>query len=149
MPRKSLKDIPTYKLEKVLDKWFSYFIRLRDSDNEGFIICCTCGRRKWWKESDNGHYSKRDKAHRFNEKNCNAQCTYCNDKMKGQADKHAIHIDSLYGAGTSDYLRATENKPKKLMRHDYLYLIDYYKGKAKSEAKKRGLRIEDPIPITY
>ena len=147
MPRRALKDLSSKQLEKVADKWFSYFIRLRDSNSEGYALCCTCGRRFWWKALECGHYSKRNKAHRFNEKNCAAQCNYCNDRMKGQADKHAIYIDKKYGEGTADYLRHTENKLRMMNRIEYLGLIDLYKTKAKTEANKRGLKIEDAIPI--
>jgi hypothetical protein len=145
--RRSLNDLSIHQLEKVLDKWFSYYIRLRDSSPEGYAACCTCKRMFWWKEMDCGHYSKRNLAHRFNEKNCHAQCGYCNDRMKGEADKHGKHIDELYGSGTAELLRGTERTPKNYSRIGLLTLIDLYKSKAKHEAQKRGLRVSDTIPV--
>ncbi len=134
------------ELIKELDKWFSRFIRLRDSDKSGFLNCCTCGRHFYWKAVDCGHYSKRNKAHRFNEKNCNGQCRFCNDRMKGEADKHAIYIDKKYGKGTAEFLRGTENRLGDLARFEYIELIKEYKQKAKNEAKKRGINIYGSIP---
>ena len=137
--RRSLNDLTVKELEKVLDKWFSRFIRLRDCNEDGVIICCTCGKYKIWNQGvDNGHYSKRNKAHRFNPQNCHAQCKYCNDRMKGEADKHAIYIDKKYGEGTAKELRESENILIKRQRQWYLDKIEYYKNEAKKLAKKRN-----------
>lgn len=146
LKRKKLKEKSGYQLEKILDRWFSYFIRLRDSNFSGTIYCCTCNRPFYWKAADCGHYSKRNKAHRFNEKNCNAQCKHCNDKLKGEADKHAIFIDKKYGEGTANFLRSTESQIKKLSTLEYLELIKEYKQKAKIEASLRNIKIYDSIP---
>ena len=139
--KRSLKDLTDKELMKAADRWFSRYIRLRDSDKEGFIRCCTCGRRFFWKESHCGHYSKRNLAHRYNPQNCHSMCLYCNCYLKGEADKHAKHIDKLYGEGTAELLRGTEKKLRDLKRYDYLKLIEDYKKSAKQEAKKRGLEL--------
>ena len=144
--RKTLEEKSKPELEKELDKWFSRFIRLRDSNDKGFLNCCTCGRPFYWKAVDCGHYSKRNKAHRFNEKNCDGQCRFCNDRMKGEADKHAAYINKKYGEGTAELLRGTENKLRILSRFEYIELIKIYKQKAKDEAEKRNINIYDPIP---
>ena len=141
--RRKLEDLTVKQLEKRLDIWFSLFIRARDSNEEGYIFCCTCGRPKEWRAlfgAENGHYSKRNKAHRFSETNCNAQCNYCNDRMKGESDKHAIYIDKKYGEGTAKELRESENIIIK--RHDWWYIekIEYYKKKFKQLQIKKGLR---------
>ena len=138
--KRSLKDLTVKELEKVLDKWFSRFIRLRDSDENGVISCCTCNRFKTWNVGvDCGHYSKRNKRHRFSEINMAAQCKFCNSRMKGEADKFALYIDKKYGEGTAQRLRATENQLKTYTRFDYLEMIKLYKEKAKLEAKRRSI----------
>jgi len=139
--RRDLTELTNDELEKVLDRWFSHYIRLRYSDDNGYVHCATCGRLKFWREGHCGHYSKRNKAHRFNENNSHFQCAYCNTYLKGQDDLHARYIDKRYGDGTAELLRGTENKITKLTRFEYLHLINIYKNKAKQEAKKRGLEI--------
>jgi len=130
------------ELEKVLDKWFSRFIRLRDSDSNGTIKCCTCGKFKIWNQGvDCGHYSKRNKSHRYNEMNCAAQCKYCNGRMKGEADKHAVYIDEKYGIDAAEDLRDTEMFLNHYTRYEYLEMIKHYKAKAKEEAKLRGIKL--------
>ena len=36
-------------------KWFSIYIRLRDSDENGYGKCFTCGKIIFWKKGDCGH----------------------------------------------------------------------------------------------
>jgi hypothetical protein len=71
-------------LIKELDTLFSYFVRQRDADENGYIRCISCGGFRKWKYSDCGHFiSRNHKALRFNEQNCNAQCKNCNGRLKG------------------------------------------------------------------
>ena len=68
------------KLKKKLDKIFSQFIRLRDSEN-GYCKCITCNKIGFWEKDGMqcGHYiSRRMLITRFDEDNCNAQCENCN-----------------------------------------------------------------------
>ena len=58
--KRSLNDLTVNQLKKRLDVYFSLFIRARDSDANGYIFCCTCGRLKKWKSiggAECGHYS--------------------------------------------------------------------------------------------
>ena len=142
--KRSLNDLTLNELKKVLDKWFSLFIRARDSDDSGYIFCCTCGRIKKWKAiggAECGHYSKRNKAHRYTETNCHAQCNYCNDRMKGEADKHAEHIDKLHGKGKAQELRESENILIKKPREWYLIKIEHYKKEYKKLVIKKQLEV--------
>lgn len=88
-----------------LDKVFSEFIRLRDANPQGVCFCVTCNRVFHWKSGDAGHYVQRDRlATRFDEKNVNAQCKYCNRFRSGEQYQHGINIDKKYGEGTADRL---------------------------------------------
>ena len=136
--RRPLTDLTVKKLEKRLDFYFSKFIRLRDSDGNGIVKCCTCGKFKRWKEVDCGHYSKRNRAHRFTEKNCAAQCKWCNGRMKGQADFHALYIDGKYGTGTAIELRESESILIKHPREWYIMKMEHYKERGKKLAKEKN-----------
>ncbi len=140
--KRSLNDITTNELKHVLDTWFSLFIRARDSDENGYIFCCTCGRIKKWKAiggAECGHYSKRNKAHRYTETNCHSQCPQCNQYLKGQSDLHAIHIDKLHGKGKAQELRESENILIKKPREWYLIKIEHYKKEYKKLVIKKQL----------
>ena len=140
--RRSLKDLTAKELRNRLDyPYFSNYIRARDADENGYVTCCTCStNRKWNDRMDCGHYSKRNKAHRFNEQNCHAQCKKCNDWGKGEADKHAEFIDKKYGEGTAKELRESENIIINRQREWYLDKIEHYKNKFKYLQQKKELK---------
>lgn len=87
------------------DKYFSLYIRKSKSMNGQHCKCVTCGKIAHWKDMDCGHYMERDNySTRYDEKNCNPQCTHCNNYRKGRQALHGQYIDKQYGAGTADGL---------------------------------------------
>jgi len=93
------------KLIDKLDRIFSKYIRLRDSDGNGYGKCITCGRFFYWKNATNGHFVLRDRmATRYHEKNNNLQCLHCNSFKSGRQFEHGQAIDRKYGKGTAEYL---------------------------------------------
>tara|TARA_B100000809_G_C14648366_1_gene354980 strand:- start:1 stop:399 length:399 start_codon:yes stop_codon:yes gene_type:complete len=125
-------------LEKVADRDFSKFIRLRDSNDYGVVRCCTCKKESLWKEMDNGHFIKRDKrATRWEETNCNAQCRACNEYGKGEEAKHKEYIDTLYGENTADKLRHKGNEVRIYSRADLIAIIHHYRLKWKEFLKQK------------
>lgn len=65
-------------LKATLDRWFSLYIRLRDSDANGFGRCISCGKLVHYKEADCGHFINRQHMNtRYDERNCNLQCRSC------------------------------------------------------------------------
>lgn len=68
----------TKNLKTTLDRWFSLYIRLRDSDANGYSRCISCGKPVYWKEADCGHFiNRRHMNTRYDERNCNLQCRNC------------------------------------------------------------------------
>ena len=115
-----------------LDRIFSEFIRLRDANNEGYIQCISCGKVVHWKESDCGHYVNRaEMGTRFDEKNCNAQCRYCNRFREGQMLGYTQGLLKKYGPGILDELRIKKNRITKLSGFEYGHLIEHYKQQVK------------------
>ena len=85
------------------DRYFSEYIRLRDSDQNCNAICITCRKVAHISEMDAGHFIDRShKATRYEEQNVNAQCRACNRFQSGRQYEHGIAIDLKYGAGTAD-----------------------------------------------
>ena len=118
------------KLKKELDKWFSLYIRLRESTPEGIVSCCTCGKLGHYKVGmQNGHFqSRRHHSTRWNEKNCSVQCIACNCFSQGEQYKMSIYIDNKYGKGTAESLEMEARKIVKMSRIDYEEKITYYKS---------------------
>ena len=121
------------KLKKELDKWFSLYIRLRDSEN-GLCQCTTCGKVSHYKQGmQNGHFqSRRFMATRYDDKNCQPQCVACNMFRGGEQYRFALAIDAKYGEGTAEELQYKARQIKKFSRVDYEDKISYYKDAVKN-----------------
>jgi len=119
-------------LKRKLDKIFSQYIRLHWSTDEGQVRCITCGKRGHYKEFHCGHFMSRgNNATRYDERNCNIQCIYCNIYKNGEQWKFGIEIDRLYGKGTADELVKLSNTIKKWKPYELEELIDIYKKRVK------------------
>src|SRR5690554_4632435 len=102
------------KLKKEADKWFSLYIRHRDS-KDGLAECITCGVSKPIKEMQNGHFVRRSvNLLRYDERNCNAQCVGCNMFKAGELYLYGKALDMKYGDGTADELMSLRHKTHKL-----------------------------------
>jgi hypothetical protein len=124
---------------KKLDKVFSEYIRLRDSDENGICTCITCGVMHHWKNMDNGHFIKRQHMLlRFSEINCNAQCRKCNWLGQGEDYKYTIALQKKYGDGIVEKLLIMKKIPMKFTQFEIDELEKYYKNKLKQlqEEKK-------------
>jgi|TARA_R110000824_G_scaffold40581_1_gene121533 hypothetical protein len=128
------------KLKKELDKWFSLYIRLRDSEN-GLIQCFTCGCVKHYKKGmQNGHFQSRSfLATRFDEENCQPQCVACNMFKQGEQYKFALALDSKYGEGKAEELEILAKSVVKFSRSDYEDKISYYGMLVNKLKKEKGI----------
>jgi hypothetical protein len=124
-----IESLKNNQLESILDALFSVYIRLRDSDDNGFTRCISCGKTYHWSEIQNGHYvSRSNKRLRFNETNCNAQCVHCNVFLKGNYTNYVQGLENKYGLEARHELDKIEKfaifKPSKFYYLDLI--IRYY-----------------------
>ena len=116
-----------------LDKYFSLFIRHRDSDENGMISCVSCGKKVYWKESHNCHFIKRAKRwYRWDENNCHAGCCACN---KYNQEFHMRHytifmIDKLWEEKVRS-MNDDDYKKQKIGTPEIREKLEYYKNKCK------------------
>lgn len=122
-------------LKKTADKYWSIYIRMRDSDRHGMADCISCGVRKHWKEMQNGHFISRSSSSlRFDDENCNAQCVSCNMFKQGNQYAYAKGIDLKYGDGTADKLYNRRFETHKFSTQELQDIID--EAKANIEAQE-------------
>ena len=120
------------KLKKDADKWFSIYVRRRDSNKNGIASCITCGVKKPWKEIQNGHFvSRRVNSLRYDDENCNSQCYSCNVMKYGEQYKYAKELDMKYGDGTADRLHARRFETHKFTQQELLDIIEEAKENIK------------------
>tara|TARA_R100000541_G_C1873764_1_gene81284 strand:- start:20 stop:427 length:408 start_codon:yes stop_codon:yes gene_type:complete len=116
------------KLKKELDKWFSLYIRLRNS-KDGMSICFTCNKIDHYKKLQNGHFqSRRHTSTRWDLKNCQVQCVKCNMFNQGEQFKFGLYLDAQYGEGTAEELEIISKQTMKLTRVEYSLAVTYYKS---------------------
>ena len=122
----------TSKLKAKLDKLFSEYIRKRDSDHRGICKCISCGKEAeaFGGSTHAGHlFSRRYLATRFDEKNVNSQCAYCNTFLNGNQYLASKGVDKKWGEGTVDELESRIHTTVKLSRVDYEEAIENIKRK--------------------
>jgi hypothetical protein len=115
------KLVPLNKLRDEADDWFSWYVRLRDCERVGETwvgTCITCsktgvvayldpdtakkrktGNIRFTAGWDLGHFvSRGNLVVRFDEENCNLQCSFrCNKMNSGEHTKYAIALKAKYG----------------------------------------------------
>jgi 5-methylcytosine-specific restriction endonuclease McrA len=119
------------KLDKA-DRPFSEYIRRRDSDENGYGKCISCGKIVHWKDADAGHFVNR--AHmslRYDEKNVNLQCRHCNRFREGEMLGYSEGLVKKYGPEVLDYLKVKKHNICKLGQFEIDLLAKTYKQKIK------------------
>lgn len=124
------------------DKWFSIYIRLRDSDDDGYCKCITCPTKAYWKSMDCGHYVKRQhQGARFHEKNAHGQCKVCNWLEQGRNDIYKNIIIERYGQQEHDLLKSAERHTTKHSAMEIDLIAKKYQKLAMDLAKNKGIKI--------
>lgn len=121
-------------LKAKLDRVFSMYIRLRDSKEFDFkaFRCISCGRMLPFEKADNGHYINRQHmSTRFDEMNCNAQCSYCNRFQEGNMQGYRNGLIRKYGEQKVLLLEMKKNTTRKFTDFEYEQLIKHYSALAK------------------
>lgn len=156
---KKITNADGLKKEKAeLTIWFNRYIRLRDmqkSEDGGiYYFCCACGRkidvslfstREIYNGRDHhaSHYFNSDKypSVEYNEDNVNLSCKQCNRRLHGNKDAYEINLIKKIGGDRFEKLRIAKEKIWKPGILQIIDLIEEYKKKAKTEAKRLGVKI--------
>lgn len=115
-----------------LDKWFSLFIRLRDSDANGYGRCISCGKIVHYTDADCGHFINRSHMNtRYDERNCNLQCRACNRFDEGNNIGYTRGLIAKYGEKVIDELYVKKHLFRKYTGAELALLVEHYKKKVK------------------
>ena len=117
-------------LKSKLDTLFSQYIRLRDTDENGYGKCISCGKIIHWKDGDAGHYvNRKHMSLRYDEKNVNLQCRACNRYDEGNMIGYNHGLVEKYGDGAINYLNIKRHNICKMGKVEYEALIKHYHKK--------------------
>lgn len=127
---------------KKLDKVFSQYIRLRDAMPGGVFRCISCGRTLPIGRADCGHYfSRRHMSTRFDEDNCNAECSYCNRFDAEHLIGYRENLIRKIGLRRYQLLGVRANETKKWSCFELEVLARHYQGKVRELEKEKGTRL--------
>ena len=116
---------------KNLDTVFSQYIRRKDAIDE-IAECVTCGKKDHWSKLQNGHWaSRRHYSTRWDERNCNVQCSGCNVFRAGEIYLYTKYLCSKYGDNFPEELYKLSQKTVKFSDNDLQDMIQHYKDKLK------------------
>lgn len=119
---------------------FSRFIRTRDclatTGDVDFGICCTCKKRKHFKDLQAGHFIPgRGSAILFEETCVSAQCAACNKWKNGNVIEYTPFMQEKYGQKEIDRLYALARTTRKYTINELLALREYYDQKTEELQK--------------
>ena len=107
---------------------FQLYVRVRDSDAQGYGRCCTCKKRVHYKEADGGHFISRSvESVVFDERNCHLQCKGCNNWRRGAHHVYRNFLVDTYGEEAVKKLEFGARLVCKRSVSDLLYLEKFYK----------------------
>ena len=128
-------------IDKKLWPVFSEFIRLRDSNENGFVTCITCPNIRYWKNVDCGHgVSRGHMATKYDEQNNHGQCKICNCHKRGNPIEYKKAVEKKYGPGTWETIQAKARIPAKFGPFEIKTMIEYYKAEIEKLRSAKTLR---------
>lgn len=128
-------------LKKKVWRIFSWYIRLRDSDDQGYCYCFTSGKRMHWKDAQAGHFvSRKYNNTLYHERNVHAQSPYDNCHLSGNQYIYGKNLDIKYGPGTADDIVALSRLEKKFSPEELEQMFTHYSNEVKKLLIQKNLK---------
>ena len=118
---------------------FSKFIRLRDTDADGYCNCICCGVRTAWPNVQCGHFMIRERMPTtWDEQNCAGQRDGCNMSASGNQYEMGLALDVRYGNGTAEKLVIKSKGLQKFTTAELDEKIAYYTEQVQRLLQKKN-----------
>ena len=100
------KQTLTSYIMNTADGVYSQYVRMRDADANGYVMCITCKKTFFWNDKMSiGHFiSRKQWPTRFDDRNTDPQCLYCNSYCEGMKPQHYQYVEDRYGREVIDEL---------------------------------------------
>ena len=124
---------PTPKsLKNKIDVKRSIHVRMRDIDWKEEVRCFTCSRILHWKNMHAGHFHLRQHDWTTelggDDRNIQAQCSGCNNYMRGRPQTFALNLVKKYGDSILQELQDRKDTIKKYKISDLEKLLKKYES---------------------
>lgn len=135
--------LSTY-MDNTVWPWFAKFIKARDADKDGWVSCCTCGKKMRWNDSDcnAGHLVPgRTNKIIFDEQIVHGQCVYCNKFKAGAVWEYVQFMRKKYGLSYEEIEEMQNRKHviKKFTKEELKELKNVFKSEFERISKEKGL----------
>lgn len=111
---------------------FQLLIRLSYADNQGQVICCSCGKKGHYKTFHGGHWIGRANAMTlYDRQNVHPQCVRCNAYLGGNRDGYDRFMDRTYGKEAIKSLRQRASQTKVWTRPELAEMVINYRSEIK------------------
>jgi hypothetical protein len=120
-------------LKRKFWKVFSEWVRRSHADQNGNVVCVSCGKVMRWQDSDAGHYEPKTSGLSiyFLEENVHPQCTGCNRFRHGNQTQYALWLRRKYGEQILDKIDYYKKQTIQIHDNEYIKFIEIYKQKIK------------------
>lgn len=124
-----------------LDNIYSLYIRLRDAQDGGWTRCISCGRVLPFEKMQCGHYySRYHTMTRWDEDNCNSECSICNCQDTNHLVGYKKNLIAKIGQRRFDELEARYRQEcKEPDEEEYKQLISGYTKICKILSRQKGI----------
>ena len=128
-----------------LDKVFQYYIRLRDSRDDGRCKCISCGKIVPFDKIQAGHYrSRKNMSTRWSELNVNGECFVCNCMEGDHLINYRKNLIKKIGESKVNWLDAYCNETYKWSDFELIIMIKDYCKKCQVLSNEKGI----PLSVT-
>ena len=136
-------------------RFIQLYVRLLETDENGYGYCCSCGKSLCWSQCQGGHFHPKGRnynAAAFEEENVHVQCSGCNCGQGGNASGYLKFMNDKYGMinyTTGQFENPVVEHINSLI-HTYIdiedvrELGDIYKKKCKDLAKSKNFPVNIP-----
>lgn len=131
------------KLTAKLDRVFSKYIRLRDTDENGYFTCPTCGKVKPFEKADCSHYwSRSHMSTRWDEENTLVECSFCNRFDSSHLDGLGKYLKKKLGEQKFELLNWRHNQPAKFSEFELGQMIIEYEKKVAQLKRTKNFNVK-------
>jgi hypothetical protein len=125
-------------------KVFSIFIRLRDTDENGFGKCFTCPRFVFWNKGGQcGHgHGRQHMSTKYDEHNNHLQCKLCNGPEGGRQAVYKDQVNKKYGPQAWDLLELKSRQPSHWTQFEIDAFTEHYKKEVRKLAKGKNFVVK-------
>lgn len=120
------------------------YVRLKASDDNGYVSCVTCGVTRLWNDQmQGGHFIERSYlATKLLEENIHPQCSTCNGPFGGTPSSNPIqytfYMEDTYGRDFIEELERLKQESRKYYTQEVADLKKEYQSKINAELERIG-----------